>query len=66
MADERFWFAQWRVFLAAAVALTVVWGVESWRKGDVMWFWPAVPLVLWAVLAAGAVVVRRKAGRRAG
>jgi hypothetical protein len=65
MTDERFWYADWRVFLAAAFALTVMWGVESWRKGDVMWFWPVVPLVIWVVLAAGAVLLR-KAARRSG
>jgi hypothetical protein len=65
MAGVRSWYADWRVFLAAAFTLTVVWGVESWRKGDVMWFWPVVPLVMWALLAVGAVLVR-KAVRRAG
>jgi hypothetical protein len=52
--DERPWYFQWRFWIAGAVVLTVIWAVESLRKGDLMWPWPAVPLVIWAVVVRGA------------
>jgi hypothetical protein len=52
----------WRLFGAGVVALTVIWGVECVRKGDLMWPWPAVPLAIWAMV----LLLHRRSGTRIG
>ena len=37
--------------LVGAVAFVVIWGVESLRKGEAMFFWPVIPIVAWALAA---------------
>ncbi len=59
MADPRAedtvpWLAEWRYWLGGAAVLFVIWAVESLRKGDLMWPWPLVPLVVWAAVVAAA------------
>jgi hypothetical protein len=48
--SDKAWYAQWRFWVAGAVAFTVIWIVEVLRKGGLIWPWPAVPLVIWALV----------------
>jgi hypothetical protein len=54
------WALRWRYWLAGALVLFAIWGVEVLRKGDLIRPWPVVPLAIWAVVLAAA---RRRAGR---
>jgi hypothetical protein len=55
------WYADWQVFLVGVAVLAVMWVVESLRKGEVMWPWPAVPVVVW-LLAVLTTRLFRRAG----
>ena len=54
------WALRWRYWLAGALVLGVIWGVEVLRKGGLIWPWPLVPLAIWALVL---VVARSRAGR---
>lgn len=56
------WALRWRYWLAGALVMAVVWGVEVLRKGDLIWPWPLVPLALWAVVLVVHGKVRAPAG----
>jgi hypothetical protein len=56
------WILKWQYWAAGAAVMALVWGVEVLRKGDLIWPWPLVPLVIWAVV----LVVRTKSRRPAG
>ncbi|MER6625997.1 DUF1707 domain-containing protein, partial [Streptomyces sp. NPDC000931] len=50
------WGEEWRWWLGVAGALTGVWGVASLLGGELVPYWPLVPLGIWAaVLLASAI-----------
>ncbi|OOC54925.1 MULTISPECIES: DUF1707 SHOCT-like domain-containing protein [Nocardiopsis] len=52
----REWGDEWRWWLGVAVLLTSVWGVVSLLDGELVPYWPLVPLGIWAsVLLASAI-----------
>lgn len=52
----REWGEEWRWWLGVAVVLTGIWGVFSLMGGEVVPYWPLVPLGIWAsVLLASAI-----------
>lgn len=52
----REWGDEWRWWLGVAVLLTTVWGVVSLVGGEIVPYWPLVPLGIWgAVLLASAI-----------
>ncbi len=52
----REWGEEWRWWLGVAVILTGVWGVVSLMDGELVPYWPLVPLGIWAaVLLASAI-----------
>ncbi|MGW1995800.1 DUF1707 SHOCT-like domain-containing protein [Embleya sp. NPDC001921] len=54
--DLREWLQEWRYWLGGAVILTGVWGTRCVLKGELVGYWPIVPLGVWAaVLIAIAV-----------
>ncbi|MFI6983676.1 DUF1707 domain-containing protein [Embleya sp. NPDC050154] len=54
--DLREWLQEWRYWLGGAVILTGVWGTRCVLKGELIGYWPIVPLGVWAaVLIAIAV-----------
>ncbi|WP_017572207.1 DUF1707 SHOCT-like domain-containing protein [Nocardiopsis halotolerans] len=55
-APWREWGDEWRWWLGVAVVLTSVWGVVSLMGGELVPYWPLVPLGIWgAVLLASAI-----------
>ncbi|MFD6949936.1 hypothetical protein A6A08_08790 [Nocardiopsis sp. TSRI0078] len=55
-AAWRGWGEEWRWWLGVAVALTGVWGAVSLMDGELVPYWPLVPLGIWAaVLLASAI-----------
>ena len=57
------WALRWRYWLAGALVLCAIWGVEVLRKGDLIWPWPVVPLAIWAaVLVAEKNAKARRVG----
>jgi hypothetical protein len=53
------WALRWRYWLAGAAVLAGIWGVEVLRKGGLIWPWPLVPLVIWAVVLVAARLMRK-------
>jgi hypothetical protein len=50
------WTDEWRWWMGIAVILTGVWGVVSVMSGELVPYWPLVPLGIWAaVLLASAI-----------
>lgn len=50
------WTDEWRWWLGIAVVLTTVWAVVSVMSGELVPYWPLVPLGIWAaVLLASAI-----------
>ncbi|MFE1175216.1 DUF1707 domain-containing protein [Streptomyces sp. NPDC058773] len=54
--DLREWLEEWRHWLGGAVIMSAVWGVNCLRKHELTYYWPMLPLGVWAaVLVAIAV-----------
>ncbi|WP_406688425.1 DUF1707 domain-containing protein [Saccharopolyspora sp. ID03-671] len=41
---------EWRDWAGGAVIMIAIWGVTSVVSGDLIAFWPAIPLVIWAAV----------------
>jgi hypothetical protein len=55
-AEWTEWFDEWRSWAGAAVIMTGIWGATSLASGELTFYWPVFPLVIWAaVLLAGLV-----------
>jgi hypothetical protein len=48
--DERKYFAEWGYWLFGAVVMTGVWSVTSYVQGEWRFYWPVVPLGIWALI----------------
>ncbi len=46
----REWNEEWRCWGGAVAVLTGLWGLTSAVGGEMLPFWPAVPLAIWAAL----------------
>ncbi|WP_433338701.1 DUF1707 SHOCT-like domain-containing protein [Spirillospora sp. CA-294931] len=49
-ADRREWFNEWGYWAVGAVVMTVIWGATSLRAGEPRFYWPMVPLAIWAAI----------------
>ena len=49
-ADKRAWHNEWRYWAGGAVIMTTIWAVSALRDGDWDFFWPALPLGIWAAI----------------
>lgn len=52
----REWIDEWRWWLGGAIIMTGVWGVTSIVGGEMLPFWPLVPLGIWATILLAAAV----------
>lgn len=50
------WVDEWRWWLGGAVIMTGIWGVTSAMHGDVLPYWPLVPLGIWAAILIAAAI----------
>ncbi|TDQ48259.1 DUF1707 SHOCT-like domain-containing protein [Actinorugispora endophytica] len=50
------WIDEWRWWLGGAIIMTGIWGVTSVIGGDLLPFWPLVPLGIWAAILLAAAV----------
>ncbi|TDD61556.1 DUF1707 domain-containing protein [Actinomadura rubrisoli] len=50
LAARREWFDEWGHWAGGAVIMTVIWAVTSLRAGEWRFFWPVVPLGIWAAV----------------
>ncbi|WP_285759447.1 DUF1707 SHOCT-like domain-containing protein [Nocardiopsis ansamitocini] len=50
------WVDEWRWWLGAAIIMGTIWGVTSVVGGELLPFWPLVPLGIWAAILVAAVV----------
>lgn len=54
--DLQEWIEEWRYWLGGAVIMSAVWGVRCSHEGELGFYWPMMPLGVWAaVLVALAV-----------
>ncbi|MDA0566083.1 DUF1707 domain-containing protein [Streptomonospora sp. S1-112] len=59
------WVDEWRWWLGGAVIMTGIWGVTSIMGGDLLPYWPLVPLGIWAaILVAAAIWPDESSGSR--
>ncbi|MUL42953.1 DUF1707 domain-containing protein [Streptomonospora sp. PA3] len=59
------WVDEWRWWLGGAVIMTAIWGVTSIMGGDLVPYWPLVPLGIWAaILVAAAIWPDESSGSR--
>ncbi|MDT0303676.1 DUF1707 SHOCT-like domain-containing protein [Streptomonospora wellingtoniae] len=59
------WVDEWRWWLGGAVIMTGIWGVTSVMGGDLLPYWPLVPLGIWAaILVAAAIWPDESSGSR--
>lgn len=42
---------EWRDWAAGAVIMIAIWGVASVASGELKFFWPAIPIVIWGIIA---------------
>lgn len=42
---------EWRDWAGGAVVMIAIWGVTSAVSGDLKFFWPAIPIVIWAAFS---------------
>lgn len=63
--DLREWLAEWRYWLGGAVIMSGIWGARCAQKGELAYYWPVMPLGIWAaVLIAIAIWPRDTDGQR--
>ncbi|GAB3448926.1 hypothetical protein GCM10027570_22920 [Streptomonospora sediminis] len=59
------WVDEWRWWLGGAVIMSGIWGVTSIMGGDLLPYWPLVPLGIWAaILVAAAIWPDESSGSR--
>lgn len=58
-ADLREWMQEWRWWLGGAVIMSGVWGVRG-IAGDLAFFWPVVPLGIWAAILIAVAIWPRQ------
>ncbi|GAA1781551.1 hypothetical protein GCM10009834_46540 [Streptomonospora arabica] len=59
------WVDEWRWWLGGAVIMSGIWGVTSIMGGDLLPYWPLVPLGIWAaILVAAAIWPDENSGSR--
>ncbi|MBO2454720.1 DUF1707 domain-containing protein [Actinomadura barringtoniae] len=49
-ADKREWFNEWGHWAGGAVIMTAIGGFTSVQAGELKYFWPMVPLGIWAAI----------------
>jgi uncharacterized protein DUF1707 len=42
--------AEWGYWAGGAVIMTGIWGVTSFNQGELKFFWPLAPLVIWGLV----------------
>lgn len=47
---------EWRDWAGGAVIMIAIWGVTSAVSGDLKFFWPAIPIVIWAAIAVSMTI----------
>lgn len=50
VAERRELWDEWRSWLGGALIMLAIWGGTSIDSGDLLPFWPAIPLGIWAAL----------------
>lgn len=54
---------EWRDWAGGAVIMIAIWGVTSAVSGDLKFFWPAIPIVIWAAIAVAMTIEGPRKGR---
>ncbi|MFC4053634.1 DUF1707 domain-containing protein [Actinomadura syzygii] len=49
-ADKRAWLDEWGYWAGGAAIMTVIWAASAVHKGEWTFFWPVVPLGIWAAI----------------
>lgn len=55
-ADVRSWLTEWQWWLGGAVLLSGIWAVQCAARGEVLRYWPLLPLGIWAVVLVAVAV----------
>ncbi|MFC5747564.1 DUF1707 SHOCT-like domain-containing protein [Actinomadura rugatobispora] len=49
-ADKREWLNEWSYWTGGALIMTTIWAVNAVREGEWTFYWPMVPLGIWAAI----------------
>ena len=49
-SDARLWADEWRYWLGGALILSTIWAVQSIRADEWRFYWPLMPLAVWAAV----------------
>ncbi|QFG27343.1 DUF1707 domain-containing protein [Actinomadura sp. WMMB 499] len=49
-ADKREWVKEWGYWGGGALIMSTIWGVNAVREGEWEFYWPLVPLAIWAAV----------------
>ncbi|WP_064743473.1 MULTISPECIES: DUF1707 SHOCT-like domain-containing protein [Actinomadura] len=49
-ADKREWTKEWGYWGGGALIMTTIWAVDAVRDGEWEFYWPLVPLAIWAAV----------------
>lgn len=49
-ADQREWVKEWGYWGGGALIMTTIWAVNAVREGEWDFYWPLVPLAIWAAV----------------
>jgi hypothetical protein len=49
-ADKRQWRNEWGYWAGGALIMTTIWAVNAVREGEWPFYWPMVPLGIWAAI----------------
>lgn len=48
--EEREYLAEWVYWLGGATIMTAIWGITSLARQELQFFWPVMPLGIWALI----------------
>ncbi|MFC6884472.1 MULTISPECIES: DUF1707 SHOCT-like domain-containing protein [Actinomadura] len=49
-ADKRAWLNEWGYWAGGALIMNAIWGYTCLKDGDLKFYWPALPLAIWAIV----------------
>lgn len=54
--DTRTWYREWWSWVGVGLVLTAIWGVNCLRHEELRFYWPVVPLGVWAAVLIAAAI----------
>ncbi|WP_131739535.1 DUF1707 SHOCT-like domain-containing protein [Actinomadura roseirufa] len=62
-ADRREWYGEWGHWGGGAVIMSAIWAAGALHAGHWTFFWPVVPLAIWAAVLVAHAIRPERTGR---